>query len=560
MPALVCVPIMVQDPDSALVDAAAARDADADLVEYRIDEYFSGADAEADGVARLVAESPLPCIVTCRIPEEGGAYQGDETDRISLYERLGRSEGKGQHPPKYLDMELASYTRSANVRQKVGLAVGIPDHAQPHESRASLILSTHDMNTRPPDLMRRFEAMNKDPAAAVIKIAYRARSLRDSLELLDLPSQAHKPTIALGMGEFGLISRVLAPKFGGFLTFAALRPAAATAPGQPTVGELLDKYRFRAINAKTAVYGIVGWPVAHSLSPLVHNAGFDETAHNGVYLPLPIAAADDPETTYTSLKATLLELIHHPRLDLRGLSITAPHKEAVLRLAKEQGWDIDPTAAAIGAANTLVFSPPLEAGLPEHRALPNLQVRLFNTDAPAAAESLAAALGPLEGKSIGVVGMGGAGRAMAFGAANEGATVVLYSRELEKAAAVAQEIEKSLPDAKLVAADTGLLPKSCCDALVNCTPVGMKDGPSPTALAMPIDQMTSCSPDTVIMDTVYAPLETPLLKAAKAAGLRTMDGTQLFIRQAERQFALWTGRPPPPGLFERVVRESIAKT
>src|SRR5512138_1529862 len=103
MPTLVCVPIMVQDPDSALVDAAAARDADADLVEYRIDEYFSGADNEADGVARLVTESPLPCIVTCRSQSEGGAYQGDETDRISLYERLGRSEGKGHHPPKYLD-------------------------------------------------------------------------------------------------------------------------------------------------------------------------------------------------------------------------------------------------------------------------------------------------------------------------------------------------------------------------------------------------------------------------------------------------------------------------
>ena len=173
-----------------------------------------------------------PCIVTCRIASEGGHYDGDETDRIALFERLGRSEGKGEHP-RYLDVELASYTRSANLRQKIDLAVGVPDHAQAGESRSSLILSTHDMATRPPDLMRRLASLNQQPAAAILKIAYLARSLRDSLELLDLPAQAHKPMIALGMGEFGLLSRILAPMFGGFLTFAALRPAATTAPASP---------------------------------------------------------------------------------------------------------------------------------------------------------------------------------------------------------------------------------------------------------------------------------------------------------------------------------------
>src|SRR5678815_6101132 len=133
MPSLVCVPIMVQDPASALADAAAARDAGADLVEFRIDEFFSGSgdEQETKAVVRLVAESPLPCIVTCRVVSEGGAYEGDEMERVSLLERLGRSEGKGEHPPRYVDVELASYTRSANLRQKVDLAVGVPDMAQP---------------------------------------------------------------------------------------------------------------------------------------------------------------------------------------------------------------------------------------------------------------------------------------------------------------------------------------------------------------------------------------------------------------------------------------------
>jgi 3-dehydroquinate dehydratase/shikimate dehydrogenase len=552
MSSLVCVPIMVQDPASALVEAAAARDAGADLVEFRIDELFSGSgdEQETKAVVRLVAESPLPCIVTCRVASEGGAYEGDEMERVSLLERLGRSEGKGEHPPKYVDVELASYTRSANLRQKVDMAVGVPDTAQPGEARASLILSVHDMNGRPADLMRRVAALNAQPAASVLKVAYRARSLRDSLELLELPSQAHKPMIALGMGEFGLLSRVLAPKFGGFLTFAALRPAATTAPGQPTVRELLDLYRFRAIGPKTGVYGVVGWPVSHSLSPLVHNAGFDESGHDGVYLPLPIAGGEDPETTYLSLKATLLELVHHSRLTLRGVSITAPHKEGIVRLARQQNWEIDQAAEGIGAANTMIIDRGSN-GEPS-------RVRLLNTDAPAAADGLKSLIGPLAGKRVGVVGAGGVGRAVAYGAAKEGATVVIYSRDLERAARVEAEVEAAVPGAKLVAAETGLLEKTCCEAIVNCTPVGMNGGPSPNESPIPLDRMSACDRSMVVMDTVYAPLQTPLLKAAASAGFRTIDGASLFVRQAEAQFELWTGRQAPAGLFERLVRGALS--
>src|SRR5205809_3121187 len=119
MSSLVCVPIMVQEAASALAQAAAARDAGADLVEFRIDEFFSGSrdEKETRAIVSLVAESPLPCIATCRVASEGGAYEVDEMERVSLYERLGRSEGKGEHPPRYIDVELASYTRSANLRQ-----------------------------------------------------------------------------------------------------------------------------------------------------------------------------------------------------------------------------------------------------------------------------------------------------------------------------------------------------------------------------------------------------------------------------------------------------------
>src|SRR5262245_59108972 len=114
MPTLVCVPLMVHDLHAALADAQAAKDAGADLVEYRIDEFFSGSgdEREEKAVVRLVSESPLPCIVTCRPVSEGGHYDGDDVARVSLFERLGTAAGPGEHPPRFIDVELATYSRS----------------------------------------------------------------------------------------------------------------------------------------------------------------------------------------------------------------------------------------------------------------------------------------------------------------------------------------------------------------------------------------------------------------------------------------------------------------
>ena len=221
-------------------------------------------------------------------------------------------------------------------------------------------------------------------------------------------------------------------------------------------------------------------------------------------------------------------------------------------MARENNWELDETATGVGAANTLVID--RDAGGSAGRG-----IRVFSTDAQAAAECLKSAIGPLAGKRIGVVGAGGVGRAVAYGAAKEGATVVIYSRDLERAAKVERELALALPKAKLVAADTDLLPRTCCDALVNCTPVGMTGGPSPDATAIPLDKMAHCDRTMAIMDTVYAPLETPLLKAAKAAGFKTVDGASLFVLQAQAQFALWTGHEAPAGLFDRLVRTELAR-
>ncbi|MCA9288026.1 MAG: type I 3-dehydroquinate dehydratase, partial [Phycisphaerales bacterium] len=413
--ALICCPLMVHDVERSLGEAAMAREMGADLVEYRVDELFSGGgggdgsaslEDEIAAVVRLVGRSPVACIVTCRPTWEGGAYDGPEDARVSLFEALGTLEPPRGHPPRYIDVELAAFEKSANVREKVHLAVDHPERGR--SLSPSLILSIHDFEGRPADLSRRVLAAQRQEACRVVKVAFRARSLRDNLELFDVLAARERPTIALGMGEFGLMSRVLAGKFGGFLTFASLRKAEVTAPGQPTIRELLETYRFRSIGAGTRVYGIVGWPVGQSMSPAIHNAGFGTVGHDGVYVPLPIAAGEDREASYVSFKATMRSLMEHEGLGFSGCSVTLPHKESLARLAGEMagrgGVRVDDEVRLCGAGNTLVRE---EAGAG------GAGWRVMNTDASAARGCLEGAPGSLEGKRIVVLGAGGVGRTIA---------------------------------------------------------------------------------------------------------------------------------------------------
>lgn len=533
---LLCVPILADSADAALRAAALAKIKGADLVEFRVDRLFDGSPEAISSCLRLASDAPLPCIVTCRTSREGGEYDGPDDERIALYEALGTAD----HPPRYLDVEQSTLDRSSNLRQKIRLAVHHP--AQLRESRPSLVLSMHDFDRRPPDLIRRLSAMHAEDSAAVLKVAFRARSLRDNLELFDLVSERDRPMIALGMGEFGLMSRILAPKFGGFLTFASLHPSEVTAPGQPTLDELVDLYRFRAIGPATRVFGVIGWPVAHSLSPLVHNAGFHAPGveADAVYLPMLIP----PE--WEHFKATLLALCDHPRLDFSGASVTLPHKEHLVRLAREEGWTIDPLAERIGAANTLVRT---ASGW-----------RIANTDAPAAAESLKRAMGWLKDRRIAVIGAGGVARAVATALVDEGAIVAVYNRTKDRAEALVAEIRAGMtPESggKIVAALFEKLCGACCEAFVNCTPLGMSGGPAPDESPIPADEFENIPHGAVIFDTVYNPLRTPLINAALDHNLTIVDGAEMFVRQAEAQFKLFTGVEAPSGLFDRLTRERL---
>ncbi len=540
-----CVSISVEAPDEihiALADARRAVEHGADMVEWRVDALAECEDALRH-VRTLVRESPVPCIVTIRGAREGGEWRGDETDRVSFLEAL--CTASGEVAPTYIDFELADMQRSANVRQKLELCVEHPGQVRTVGTR--LILSAHDFEGRPATLLRQWTAMAEADGCAVAKVAWRARSVRDNIEAFELLATRVKPAVVLCMGEPGLMSRVLAPKFGAFLTFAhagndsdaqrAAANAAGTAPGQVSVQDMVNLYGFRSIDSATRVFGVIGWPVGHSRSPHVHNQWFREAGRNAVLLPMPIP----PE--YEHFKATVAELLAFAPLDFRGACVTIPHKEHLLRFVTEQGGHVESLAARIGAANTLYLN---AAGA----------LHCANTDAPAAVDALTHGMGieraGLRGKRIAVLGAGGVARAVAVGSADDGAQVVVFNRNEDRAGRMCAQLQEVAAQARsaagglgnsdavagsIMAGRTAELGSGGFHAFVNCTPVGMQGGPDPQG--NPLASDVHLDETVTVMDTVYAPIETPLLIHARSCGARTVDGWVMFTKQAERQFRLW---------------------
>ena len=537
----IAVAITVQDTEdiaSALECAGAEAQRGATIVEWRVDTLAQN-DNALESVALLVKNSPLPCIVTIRAAAEGGAYVGHESVRLELLIAIC----KLNLPPSYIDLELAAFQASADFQKQFTAA----------KTSTRLILSAHDFQSRPADLSKRIGAMWSESLCSVAKIAWRARSVRDNLEAFELLRHQSKPTIALCMGQFGIASRVLAPKFGGFLTYARPDNEMGTAPGQLTAQEFIHVYSFARITPATNLFAVVGWPIEHSLSPLLHNAAFTATQFNGAYVPLAIP----PE--WEHFKASLSEMVASPVLNLRGLSVTLPHKEHALRWCKQQGGVGDVVSEWCGAANTLLFSD-------------NGQTRAHNTDAPAAVATLAAALGIHEHISAAlasgnamhiaandkslvthtrdqwrrqhvlVLGAGGVARAVIAGLALAGSRVTIANRTHTKAAQLATHFNARDIDganqSRVQAVELENIAAHSFTIIVNCTSAGMTGSGAESVDPLPISFKIKSG--TVVMDTVYRPRETPLLQRARAAGAVIVDGTEMFLRQAALQFELFT--------------------
>lgn len=508
-----CVSIFVHDLPQAVRDIAAAAEGGADMVELRVDRMTDPA-----AVRELAERCILPAVVTCRARWEGGQCDLSDEKRLELLEAACHGR------VRYLDVEFATARASAD------LPVGRP-----------IITSAHDFSGRPERLENLLLEMSNGPGA-IRKIAWTARSVRDCTEAFEILRQGTKPTIALCMGEAGLATRVLAGKFGAVLTFASLTSASATASGQVTLEEMKRLYRWDRITPQTRVYGVVGSPIMHSMSPAIHNAAFEAAGHDGVYLPLRV------EPGYESFKAFMETWLGCVGLDLSGLSVTIPHKENALRYLKEKGAAIEPLAESIGAVNTIVIG----------RQGNQVALEGLSSDYAAILDSITDAMGigrgDLAGMRVGVIGAGGTGRTAVAALAHCGASVTIYNRTLERATRLAGEFDGH--SGHVCAQMIDALAGSEHDILIHTTSIGM----SPKTDASAIDgNMPRLSKDVLVFDAVYNPPETRLLCQARDAGAKTVSGVEMFVRQAARQFELWTGQAAPQQLMRQIVLDRLAR-
>ncbi|MHC4441842.1 MAG: shikimate dehydrogenase [Planctomycetota bacterium] len=521
-----CVSLTANSCGQMADEIEAAAGAGADMVELRLD-YLGGWGGDSLGELMLKAQQfDGEVIATCRLSDEGGHYSGDEGRRMDLFELAGRGGAD------YIDVEYEAWKRWPELREKVRELCGLYDSEHPG---CKLILSKHDFTGTPADVEAVFAELAHEPCHA-IKVACQAETINDSLRMLAALKKfsAFRPTISLSMGETGILTRVLAGKFGGFLTFASLESGKESAPGQLSVSAMRSVYRWDSLNAGTLVYGVIGCPVAHSMSPAIHNAAFEAIGYDGVYLPLRV------EPDYESLVGFIDGCRGLGGLDLRGCSVTIPHKKHLLEYVEHCGGEIEPLAERIGVANTLCIEPADDERL-----------SAFNTDYSGALEALCETSGISRKKlgklSVAVLGAGGVSRAIVAGLADSGCKVTIFNRTGSKARVLADEFDCL---AKPWAERDDLE----ADAIINCTSMGMW----PKVEDTPVHSR-AMSNKPMVFDTVYNPIETHLLHEARRQGCKTVDGVSMFVNQAVAQFERWTGQKAPVEIMRQVVIDRLSE-
>lgn len=465
------------------------------FLEFRLD-YL---DSPAAGVQLLVDfKKKYPdsyILATCRHRQASGHFKGDVQQQISLLKDAARAGAT------FIDLEIetAEQTRpELNALREL-----VP-----------LCLSYHDFETTPA-LAPIIKRLGRIPAD-LHKLAVTARKPSDNLRLFDCLRSPHEiPLIALAMSEVGLVSRVLSPCMGSLYSYAAPSSDGGTAPGQVAAKLLRSLYRCEKLTPQTRIYGVIASPVSHSKSPLIHNRAFQARRLDSVYLPFLVQAQQLGDWMQFAGK-----------LPVSGFSVTIPHKQRIIRYLDA----IDPQAKRIGAVNTVWR----KAG----------KWRGANTDTEGVIKPLAKHL-RLAHASILIAGYGGAARAAAIALSDASAKVTITGRNLKSAQAIAQIVNGralSLQDAQ----------KSQFDVLINATPVGMS--PNPEA-AIFMDRV----PAGIVMDMVYNPHETQLLKLALAQNATVIHGIEMLLEQAAHQFEIWTGESAPRGVMKRAIESGSGK-
>ncbi len=467
----------------------------AKLIELRLDFL-----AKPPDFKRLLQDRPCPIIATLRRAVDGGQWKGTEEQRFMLV-RQAIVAGFD-----FVDLEI-------DIIDKI-----------PRFGKVQRIVSYHNLREMPENLEQIHQEMcAKD--ADIVKIVVSAQQPADNLRPLALLKNPAKPTVAFCMGDLGTCSRVLGLRLGMPFSYAAFNKERQIALGMLSFQEMQKIYRVESINADTKVFGVIGDPVSHSHSPLIHNAALQHLGINAVYLPFRVPRGE---------LGPFLKCFR--AIPVQGYSVTIPHKEPAAKLAQEK----DDSVATMGAANTLVAT--------------EADFRATNTDAQAALDSLRAHLpagadnqpAALASRNVLIVGAGGVARAIAFALRKENVPITITNRTPEKGESLAAEV-----GCKFV--DWDARHSVECDTLINCTSVGMH----PNLDVSPIHH-SYLKQGLMVFDTIYTPETTMLIREAQARGCHVLTGVDMFVRQAGLQFEQFTGQPAPLELMAALVREALS--
>ena len=508
LPALpkICVCIGHADASEAASAALLSCDHGELLLELRIDMLAEPALGQRI-IRRIRRRHPDAVVLaTCRRRQNGGRFRGTVQEQQALLRAAAEAGAR------LVDLEIETVEED-------------PRAVASFQDLAATLVSYHNFEKTPAlgPVLRRLEKAGAD----YYKIATTVRKPSDNLKLLALCRERGNLVVA-GMGETGAASRLLSPSYGGLFTFAAPDPrrramarrtakptAQPTAPGQLLASDVRQLYRVQVRQAATKAFGVIAKPVAHSMSPLIHNRAFKSTRFDGIYLPFLV------EPTHLADFFRLLR-----ELPLAGVSVTLPHKRRVVRLLD----GVDEAAAGLGAVNTIYWKRGKLIGA--------------NTDVDGIARPLAKRAKLNRSRAL-VVGNGGAAVAAVFALQRAGAEVWITGRNAPRVKRFARSYgARSIEFARLGG--------DYFDILIQATPVGMHPRVRGNLFPKRI-------PADIVFDLVYNPVRTALLEHAEAEGKTVISGVEMFVEQAAAQFRIWTGREPPLEVMRAAVLERTVK-
>jgi len=490
----ICIALGLPTVARLLEQARHEVEAGESFFEFRLD-YLSDPQAGARAIRGFMAEFP-DCLIlaTCRRHQNQGHFNGSVEEQV-----------------KILECALDNGARAVDL--EVESAAGIRGRLENLRNRATLVVSYHNFESTPA-LDAIVRKLAQVPADAY-KIVTTARKQSDNYRVLSIAAaNPRTPMILLSMGETGFPTRVLSPFHGGMYTYAAPSTQEGTAGGQCPARVLRNLYRVEKLTKSARVYGVIADPVRHSLSPAIHNRALQARRIDAVYLPFLV--------TPTTLKDFFVFAEHLP---VAGFSVTIPHKQRVMRYLDV----IDPLARRIGAVNTVWKKQGKWRGT--------------NTDARGVTVPLGRRV-RLAKSSVLLVGNGGAARGAAWALSDAGAKLSITGRNPDRVRAFAR-----------MCGAEALTPQQAeraqFDAVVHATPLGM------------FPKVDDCFfheriPGDVVMDMVYNPAETVLLRRAAEQGRKVIPGSEMFLEQAVAQFEIWTGESAPRSAMEKALTEALA--